>query len=80
MVQEHFIMASSAPRMKLEAKRPSSSKPRNHVHEAHMRDREEQIRALAHHLWEERGCPDGSPMDDWQAAERMLQEREYGKA
>jgi len=73
-------MASSVPRMKLEPKRASHAKGRNHVQDAHIQDREEQIRALAHHLWEERGCPDGTPEDDWRAAERMLQERPYGSA
>ena len=73
-------MASSAPRMKLEPKRAIHTKGRSHVQEAHMLECEEQIRALAHHLWEERGCPDGNPMEDWREAERILQERESGAA
>ena len=33
---------------------------------------EEQIAALAYALWEERGCPDGSPEEDWLRAEKEL--------
>ncbi len=29
---------------------------------------ETEIRELAHHLWHERGCPQGSPEVDWFAA------------
>ena len=34
------------------------------------------IEALAHALWEERGCPIGSPEEDWFRAERELNERQ----
>jgi Protein of unknown function (DUF2934) len=34
------------------------------------------IEALAHELWEERGCPIGSPEEDWFRAERQLSERQ----
>jgi hypothetical protein len=30
------------------------------------------IAALAHRLWLERGCPEGSPEEDWFLAEREL--------
>jgi hypothetical protein len=30
------------------------------------------IARLAYHLWEERGCPIGSPEDDWFRAEELL--------
>ena len=33
---------------------------------------EVQIAALAHSLWEERGCPVGSPEEDWYRAEEIL--------
>ena len=33
---------------------------------------EAQIAVLAHQLWEERGCPDGSPDEDWCRAEELL--------
>ena len=36
--------------------------------------REEIIAKLAHQLWEERGCPEGSPEKDWYRAEEMLRE------
>ena len=33
---------------------------------------EEDIAALAYELWQARGCPDGSPDEDWyQAVERL---------
>lgn len=32
----------------------------------------EQISALAHELWRERGCPEGSDVDIWLEAERQL--------
>jgi Protein of unknown function (DUF2934) len=32
------------------------------------------IAALAYHLWEERGCPQGSPDDDWYEAERRFKD------
>ncbi|PTX97814.1 DUF2934 domain-containing protein [Opitutus sp. ER46] len=32
----------------------------------------EQIAALAHELWRERGCPEGSDIDIWLEAERQL--------
>jgi hypothetical protein len=30
------------------------------------------IAALAYHLWQERGCPSGSPEEDWYRAEELL--------
>jgi hypothetical protein len=33
---------------------------------------EEAIRLLAHELWRARGCPIGSPEDDWYIAEQQL--------
>ena len=32
----------------------------------------ESIAALAHWLWRERGCPEGSPEEDWFRAEQQL--------
>lgn len=32
----------------------------------------EQIAALAYALWEERGCPEGSPEEDWFRAQKEL--------
>lgn len=32
----------------------------------------QQIAALAHELWQERGCPEGSDVDIWLEAERQL--------
>jgi len=35
----------------------------------------EQIAALAHALWQERGCPEGSSEEDWFKAEHQLAEQ-----
>jgi hypothetical protein len=32
----------------------------------------ESIAALAYQLWEARGCPEGSPEQDWNHAQQML--------
>jgi hypothetical protein len=37
------------------------------------------IAALARKLWQARGCPDGSPQDDWFHAVEELRSRSYGK-
>lgn len=34
------------------------------------------VAALAYELWQRRGCPEGSPEDDWFEAERILRERQ----
>lgn len=34
----------------------------------------EQIASLAYQLWQQRGCPDGSPEVDWERAMRVLEE------
>jgi hypothetical protein len=33
----------------------------------------EQVAIMAYHLWQERGCPEGSPEIDWLEAEQELQ-------
>jgi DUF2934 family protein len=35
-------------------------------------ERKEEIAALAYDLWHARGCPDGSPEEDWFRAEQNL--------
>ena len=40
------------------------------------RDRQRKIEALAHQLWVERGCPEGSPDIDWAEAERRVNEED----
>ena len=37
----------------------------------------EDIAALAHKLWQARGCPDGSPQEDWFHAAEELRSRSY---
>ena len=31
-----------------------------------------EVAIMAYQLWEERGCPYGSPMNDWHEAERRI--------
>lgn len=33
----------------------------------------EQVEALAHAIWTDRGCPEGRDLDNWLEAERQLQ-------
>ena len=33
--------------------------------------REQDVSALAHELWRGRGCPEGSPEEDWFRAEKL---------
>ena len=37
----------------------------------------EEIAALAHKLWQARGCPEGSPEEDWFHAAEQLRSRTY---
>ena len=37
------------------------------------------VAALAHQLWEARGCPDGSPQEDWFHAAEKLRSRSYSR-
>lgn len=37
------------------------------------------IATLARELWKARGCPDGTPQDDWFQAVEELRSRSYGK-
>jgi hypothetical protein len=38
------------------------------------------IAALAHEYWQARGCPEGSPQEDWFRATKELRARNEGKA
>jgi Protein of unknown function (DUF2934) len=38
-------------------------------------ENQEEIAALAHALWQARGCPNGSPEEDWFQAKQELAER-----
>lgn len=39
-----------------------------------------EIAALAYHFWTERGCPIGSPNDDWFQAEAKLKNKVQAEA
>jgi hypothetical protein len=41
---------------------------------------QDQIAALAYGLWQQRGCPDGSPELDWLTAEAELMAELNGRA
>jgi hypothetical protein len=38
-------------------------------------EKQEEIAVLAHALWQARGCPNGSPEEDWFQAKQKLAER-----
>jgi hypothetical protein len=38
------------------------------------------IARLAYHLWQDRGCPEGCPNDDWYRAEEELASRHHGSS
>jgi len=38
-----------------------------------------EIAALAHELWQARGCPEGSPQEDWFHAAEELRSRTYAR-
>ena len=38
-------------------------------------ENQQEIATLAYEFWQTRGCPDGSPEEDWFRAERELQGR-----
>jgi hypothetical protein len=40
----------------------------------------DRIAVLAYEMWQRRGCPAGSPEDDWYRAENHLQGRALGAA
>jgi hypothetical protein len=52
----------------------SASVQRDLNRENEMKDRAQQdIANLAYALWQRRGCPDGSPEQDWLEAEKMIE-------
>ena len=57
------------------ARRPKTLVMKNHSEDADRRPLHEQIAALAHKLWRERGCPAGSPEEDWFKAEQRIKQR-----
>jgi hypothetical protein len=46
--------------------------PETSVPSAEPRPSYEQIASLAYALWQQRGCPEGSPEEDWFRAEQEL--------
>jgi hypothetical protein len=46
--------------------------PESQVEDIDSLSLQEQIAALAHALWRERGCPEGSPEEDWFKAEQEI--------
>jgi hypothetical protein len=56
---------------------PSESQVEPQEESAHLSELvdQQEIARLAYEFWEARGCPDGSPEEDWLRAERDLQSR-----
>lgn len=53
---------------------PSDSVHRGRENASHEQIKQQQsIASLAYALWQRRGCPQGSPEEDWIEAERQLQ-------
>lgn len=61
-------MSSSAARIS----RPSTDSKEDDLATHSRRDR---VAVLAYQLWEQRGCPDGSPEIDWLEAEQLIAEQ-----
>jgi len=71
-------MASRA--LKIDPKKTATSQPQTtHTAPANQIE-EDQIAARAYQLWEERGCPIGSPEVDWYQAEQELRGAPAGTA
>lgn len=58
---------------------PEAVVPENDARDTHNESLEEQIAALAHALWHQRGCPEGSPEEDWLKAEQEIREQRSGE-
>lgn len=61
------------------ARRPKTLVMQNRSEDADNGSLTDQIAALAHALWRERGCPEGSPEEDWFTAEQEIKERRKGE-
>ncbi len=57
-------MANHATKRALTLEPPEQSNENDTIHE--------QVTALAHALWQERGCPEGTPEVDWFRAEELM--------
>jgi hypothetical protein len=42
-----------------------------------MADREQQVREIAHRLWEEEGCPSGEDKRHWATAENIVAQSDH---
>jgi len=49
-----------------------SESPETSAQSAEPQHVREQVASLAYALWEQRGCPEGSPEEDWFRAEQEL--------
>ena len=57
-------MAPKATKVRVEEETPAQVEQTMPAHN--------EIAVLAYALWQERGCPDGSPEEDWLKAEQQL--------
>jgi hypothetical protein len=60
-------------------KGPKAVAPEQQAEDTHNQSLQEQIAALAHALWHQRGCPEGSPEEDWLRAEQEIKEQRNGE-
>lgn len=69
-------MAKQAAKVVLESDaKTESARESVHLNLASELVDEQEIAKLAYEFWQARGCPDGSPEEDWFLAERELQSR-----
>lgn len=73
----HLVAAESHERQDHQTGHERSRQALEHSQKAHEqsdapRPAHEDVAILAHELWEARGCPDGSPDEDWFHAARQL--------
>jgi len=57
-----------------------TTKPRAQNADAELGPFSEQITALAYALWQERGCPDGNPDEDWFRAEQEIRAKQESQS
>jgi hypothetical protein len=69
------ILQTSTPSAAAPAKEPSPAKEAHPDLESLLAALEqERIAALAYFLWQQRGCPEGSPEEDWFQAQQHIRE------
>ena len=61
----------SSPRLAIPS--PRQERPQREAEMEGQQQQQQEIANLAYALWQQRGAPQGSPEEDWRAAEETLQ-------